>query len=132
MIRSAGVLVALAAAAHVQLANAHHSFASVYDAKRSMLISGTIEEVEWFNPHARFIVAVSDEGGTIETWDCELASPNGLMRKGWTRTTLKVGDEVVVDGYGARDGSAQLFTRSVTLPDGTVLQAEQGPRRGTQ
>src|SRR5580704_13038965 len=84
---------------------AHHSFAAEYDNKKPVDITGTVTKVEWMNPHARFYLDVKDDKGTVTNWELELGSPNGLARRGWTRNSMKVGDQIVVDGYVAKDGS---------------------------
>jgi Family of unknown function (DUF6152) len=97
---------------------AHHSFAAEYDANKPITLKGTVSKVEWMNPHARFYVDVKDEKGTVTNWNLELASPNVLTRNGWTRTSLKVGDEVTVEGSRAKDGSNMANARAVKLADG--------------
>jgi hypothetical protein len=97
---------------------AHHSFAAEYDSNKPVTLKGTVTKVEWTNPHARFYVAVKDGGGGVTNWNLELASPNVLTRNGWSRTSLKVGDAVTVDGVAARDGSKMANARAVTLGDG--------------
>ena len=67
--------------------------------------TGVVTKVEWLNPHARFYVDVKDDKGAVNNWECELASPNGLMRIGWKRDSLKIGEEITVEGFRARDGS---------------------------
>ena len=84
---------------------AHHSFAAEYDATKPVTLKGTVTKVEWMNPHARFYVDVKDEKGARTNWNLELASPNALVRRGWTRKSLNVGDEVTVQGSLAKDGS---------------------------
>ena len=71
--------------------------------------------MEWQNPHARFYVDVTDETGKVTNWEFELGSPNGLMRRGWTRNSLKPGDPVTIEGYLAKDGSKLANARNVTL-----------------
>ena len=97
---------------------AHHSFAAEYDANKPITLKGTVSKVEWMNPHARFYVDVKDEKGTVTNWNLELASPNVLVRNGWTRHALKVGDEVTVEGSLAKDGSKMANARVVRLADG--------------
>ena len=97
---------------------AHHSFAAEYDANKPVTLKGTVSKVEWMNPHARFYVDVKDEKGTVTNWNLELASPNVLVRNGWTRNALKVGDEVTVEGSRAKDGSNMANARAVKLADG--------------
>ena len=97
---------------------AHHSFAAQYDANKPVTLKGIVSKVECTNPHARFYVDVRDETGTVTNWNLELASPNVLVRNGWSRTSLKVGDEIVVEGSLAKDGSKMANARVVRLADG--------------
>jgi hypothetical protein len=85
---------------------AHHSFSAEFDATKKFSFTGTVTKVEWANPHVFFYIDVKDETtGTVTNWAMEMGSPNGLMRAGWARTTLKTGDRVNVEGSLARDGS---------------------------
>jgi hypothetical protein len=102
---------------------AHHSFAAEYDAKKPVTLKGTVSKVEWTNPHARFYVDVKDESGNTTTWNLELASPNVLVRQGWTRHSLNVGDQVTVEGAQAKDGSQMANARTVVLADGRKVFA---------
>jgi DNA/RNA endonuclease YhcR with UshA esterase domain len=102
---------------------AHHSFAAEYDVKKPVTLKGTVTTVEWTNPHARFYLDVKDESGNVAHWNLELASPNVLVRQGWSRHTLKVGDEVTVEGSQAKDGSQMANARTVTLADGKKVFA---------
>lgn len=97
---------------------AHHSFAAEYDAKQPVTLKGVVTRVEWTNPHARFYVDVKDASGKVTNWNLELASPNVLIRSGWTRHSLKVGDEITVEGSRAKDGTNLANARSVVLADG--------------
>ena len=115
----AKLLSALAAVALATAAvSAHHSFAAEYDANKPVTLKGTVTKVEWTNPHARFYIDVKDDRGAVANWNLELASPNVLVRNGWTRKSLAVGDEVTVQGSQAKDGSKMANARVVTLPDG--------------
>ncbi len=101
--------------------NAHHSFAAVFDVDTSVAVSGTVTKVEWMNPHAWIYIEVEDGTGESTNWAFELGSPNGLMRRGWTRKTVQVGDTINVAGYRARDGSNRGNVKSIVLADGTEL-----------
>lgn len=105
-------------------ARAHHSFAAEYDSTKTVTVKGTIQKLEWVNPHAYFWVDVKDENGKITTWAFESLSPNALARQGWNRNSLKKGEEVTVEGYLAKDGkpladgSTHANSKSVTRADG--------------
>lgn len=115
--------VALAVVAAAAPALAHHSFAAEYDNSKALTLTGTVTKVEWTNPHARFYIDVKDESGKVTNWEFELGSPNGLMRRGWTRNSLKPGDAVTVNGYQAKDGSNLANARTVNLADGRKVFA---------
>jgi hypothetical protein len=102
---------------------AHHSFAAEYDSAKAVSLTGTVTKVEWMNPHARFYIDVKDENGAVNNWELELGSPNGLMRQGWTRNSLKQGDVVTVAGSLAKDGSKLANARTVKLADGRQVFA---------
>jgi hypothetical protein len=102
---------------------AHHSFAAEYDAKQPIEIKGKVTQVDWTNPHARFYVDAADTSGKVINWNFELASPNVLKRNGWTRTSLKVGDEITVQGSRAKDGANMANARTVVLADGKKVFA---------
>ena len=117
---------AVVAAAASPLA-AHHSFAAQYDSNRPISMKGTVTQVDWTNPHARFYIEVKNARGDVEHWNFELASPNVLVRNGWKRTTLNIGDEITVSGYLARSGPESgpkmAIASDVTAPDGRKLFA---------
>ena len=97
---------------------AHHSFAAEYDENKPIVLTGSVTKLEWMNPHARFYVDVKDASGKVTNWEFELGNLNALIRRGWTRNSLKPGDVVTVDGFLAKDGSALVNTKTVTLSDG--------------
>jgi hypothetical protein len=110
---------------------AHHSFAAEYDANKPTTLTGSVTKVEWMNPHARFYIDVKDAQGKVVNWELELGSPNGLMRAGWTRNSLKPGDVVTVSGSLAKDGSNLANARSVVLADGRkVFSAQEDNTKG--
>lgn len=98
---------------------AHHSFAAEYDRSQPIKLKGTVTKVEWMNPHARFYLDVKDDAtGKVTNWEFELGSPNGLMRQGWTRNSLKEGDVVEVNGSRAKDGSNLVNASNVAFENG--------------
>ena len=81
-----------------------------------MNVTGAVTKVEWSNPHVWFYIDVKDESGKVNNWGVEMGSPNGLMRTGWSRNSMKVGDAVKVEGSRAKDGSNTVNARTITLP----------------
>jgi hypothetical protein len=102
---------------------AHHSFDAEYDRNKQRDFEGVVTKVEWMNPHARFYLDIKDDPSCtanckVTNWEFELGSPNGLMRAGWKRDSLKVGDHVKLQGNLAKDGSNLANARNITLADG--------------
>jgi hypothetical protein len=101
---------------------AHHAFGSEFDPNRPVLLKGKIVRVEWVNPHSWIHMEVSNADGTKDVWMIEGGSPNSLLRRGVTKESLKVGTEIIVDGYQARDYTLKRANgRNVTYPDGRKL-----------
>jgi hypothetical protein len=97
---------------------AHHSFASEFDASQPVSLQGTVTKVEFINPHSWIHIEVTDANGTKTAWEVEGGTPNTLFRKGINDNTLPVGTAIAVDGYRARDGSNRMSGRDITLADG--------------
>jgi hypothetical protein len=97
---------------------AHHSFAAEYDAQKPVELKGTLTSLEWVNPHAWIHMEVKDDKGVVSKWDCELGSPNILMRNGWRRDAIKPGEEIIVNGSAAKDGSKMANAKTVKFSDG--------------
>ena len=102
---------------------AHHAFAAEFDRAKPIKIQGPVVKVEWTNPHIWIYVDSKDEKGSVARWQCEGGSPNTLTRQGWTKDSLKQGDQVTIDGYRAKDGSNTCNSSTVTLADGKRLFA---------
>ncbi|MGD2167116.1 MAG: DUF6152 family protein [Gammaproteobacteria bacterium] len=111
--------------------SAHHSFVGQFDPEKLVTMSGTVTKLEWTNPHAFFYIDVEDSDGNVTNWALELGSPNTLIRYRWGRDTMKVGDEVTVEGYLARDGTNLANAKTVTFPDGRVVNAGSSSELGS-
>jgi hypothetical protein len=112
-----------------QPTRAHHAFATEFDANKPFTMTGRVTKVEWENPHTWFYIDVADANGNVTSWGMELASPNLLMRNGWTRSSMQIGDVVTVEGFHAKNGNPNGNARSVVLTaSGTRLFA--GPSGG--
>ena len=106
---------------------AHHSFMVEFDMSKPILVKGVVAKVTWANPHIAFYVDVTDEGGKVTHWGVDAAAPSALAGRGWTRTSLKPGDVVTVEGFAARNGKPFAAASMVTLPDGRrVLAGSDG------
>jgi len=123
MLRTSMIALAIAAGLAVAPIQAHHSFAAEYDANQPLVIKGAVNHVDWVNPHSWVYVDVTGPDGKVTTWKCETAPPNGLFRRGWTKSILKKGEIVSVDGYRAKDGTPTMNARSVLLSDGRRMFA---------
>jgi hypothetical protein len=102
---------------------AHHAFAGEFDAEKPVRLRGKITRMEWINPHAWMHLDVTDESGKVESWMVEAGPPGALVRRGWSRDSVRPGTEVLVEGYQAIDGALRANGREVTLPDGRRLFA---------
>jgi hypothetical protein len=110
-------------------AAAHHSF-SVFDMQSEIEITGTVKEVQWTNPHIWIWINVPNEDGEMVTWGLEGMSPNFLARRGWSRTTLKAGDEVTVSLRPLKSGEPGGMFVQTTTPDGKILSMGGGREGG--
>ncbi|MBT5485470.1 MAG: hypothetical protein HOH14_02390 [Gammaproteobacteria bacterium] len=98
--------------------SAHHSLAVEFDSTTLVTVEGLVTEVWFKNPHVRYYLTVTNESGEEVEWDTHAHNITGMSRQGYTKDTLKVGDRVILEGHGTRDGSPKLFIRAWTLPDG--------------
>ncbi len=111
-------VVVLAATMLLRPVDAHHSFAAEFDAERPIQLTGIVTNIEWTNPHVWFYVNVVDEeSGEVVNWGAEMGPPHGLQRRGWRRDSLKIGEQVTVNGWLARNGSNRLNARNVVLTE---------------
>jgi Family of unknown function (DUF6152) len=121
-IRAAVVFTALSGAVACMSASAHHSFAVFFDSDQGIVsVRGVVTEFNFRNPHGIIRLNVKDKSGAMEEWKAETNSPSILERRGWKKDSLKAGDEIVVEGWKARDGSRYMRMRKVTRADGTPI-----------
>ena len=102
---------------------AHHAFAAEYDRDKPVTMTGTVTKLEWTNPHARIYIDVKGDKGDVVNWDFELGPPNGLMRRGWNRNSLKAGHVVTIEGFLSKTNPRGANARAVKLPDGRQVFA---------
>jgi hypothetical protein len=102
---------------------AHHSFAAEFDAQKPLTLKGTVTKWEMINPHGWITMDVVGPDGKATAWMVETSNPNGLMRLGWTKNSLKPGDQITIEAYQAKDGSNTANAARITLADGTKVFA---------
>ena len=116
---------------------AHHPFSVEFDASQPITLTGTVTKIEWMNPHTYFYLDVKDSSsGKVANWKLETASPAELTRHGWKRDEVKLGDQLTVQAYRARDGSNLANARMITLPNGNEVfggsAGDKGPQTATR
>src|SRR3974390_1012898 len=101
--------------------SAHHSLAAEYDQKKPIALNGTVTKLDWRNPHAWVYLEVKNAAGETEKWQCELGSPNAMTRAGFNPESVKIGDEVVLNGILAKDASKTCSTRDLKNKEGKTI-----------
>jgi hypothetical protein len=121
------VLTAAAFAVGVYLLSApvlaHHAFAAEFDANKPVTLVGKVSKIEWVNPHTWIHMDVAGKDGKVVTWRVEGGAPNALMRRGWNRNSIKIGEQITVEGFLAKDGSPTANGTQVKTADGRILGA---------
>jgi len=123
MRKSVVLLIAVAVLAVSAQGWAHHAFSAEFDANKPLKLRGNVTKMDWINPHAWLHVDVKGTDGKVVSWMIELGPPNALLKRGWTKTSVPIGIEVIVDGYQSKDGALRANGRDVTLPDGKKMFA---------
>jgi len=100
---------------------AHHAFAAEFDSSKPIRLKGTVTKMEWINPHAWIHIDVEGEDGKVSPWMIEAAAPNSLLRRGFTKNSLLIGTEIVVEGYQAKDEAKRANGSIITFTDGRKL-----------
>lgn len=111
---------------------AHHSFSAEFDAQKPVTLKGTVVKWEMINPHGWITMDVTGPDGKTTAWMVETSNPNGLMRLGWTKRSLKPGDAITIEAYQAKDGSNTANAARITLADGSKVFAGSAGTPGTE
>ncbi len=109
---------------------AHHAFAAEFDRDKPITLVGKVSKIEWVNPHTWIHMDVTGADGKVVTWRIEGGAPNALMRRGWNRNSIKVGEQVTVDGFRAKDGSPTANGSQVKTADGRIFGAASSAQSG--
>ncbi len=117
----AALLCLIAALSCASSALAHHSYAAEFDSNNPQTIEGVVREVWFKNPHVRYYVTVTAEDGTETVWDARGLSPVKLVRQGWLKKTIQVGDRIKLHGHVGHTNKTIMSILDITLEDGTVL-----------
>lgn len=102
-------------------AAAHHVVSTIYDTEKPVQITGTVVRVDWLNPHIWIYVAVRDLQGKTVEWGCEGEAANALYKQGWRKDSVRSGEQLVIEGFPARNGTLFLNATSIRAADGRVV-----------
>jgi hypothetical protein len=122
MTRRIALIVSVIAAWGAPALLGHHSFASEFDLKNPITVTGVVTKFEWTNPHTWIYVQGPDQNGKDINWSFEGTAPSLLLRRGFNKTSIKVGDKITIEGFRAKDGTDVASSTYVTLPDGRKIR----------
>lgn len=108
-------------------AAAHHSFAAQFDGDKPVALKGVITKVDWRNPHIWVYLDVREPDGRVTKWECEGGAPNALTRQGWSRDHLKLGEELAVEGWRAKNGTNTCNARVWRVNGQAILAGSSNP-----
>ena len=120
------LVLTLSALLSVSAAFGHHSLAAEFDSNKQVSITGTFTGIDWRNPHGWLYVDVKDAAGKLVKWQVELGSPNQMSRSGWSKDSVKVGEELVISGIMAKDGTNTVSSRNIKFKDGRTVFSQGG------
>jgi hypothetical protein len=113
--------LAIAVLAVTGTAFAHHG-AAAYDMGKAVTVKGTVSDFQFINPHVLITIDVKGDNGVVQKWQGELTSPNHLARAGWTKSTIKIGDNITLMGAGAKSGSSTIWIRKIVASNGEEIK----------
>ena len=119
--RKSLLFLGLSLACAAPAALAHHSFAVYFDPAKEVTVKGKVTAFRFTNPHGTIVLDVTDAQGRVREWRADTNAPVVLQRRGWTRTTIKAGDEITIQGWAARDGKPYMRLMRATRADGTLI-----------
>jgi hypothetical protein len=119
--RKSLLFLGLSLACAAPAALAHHSFAVYFDPAKEVTVKGKVTAFRFTNPHGTIVLDVTDAQGRVREWRAETNAPVVLQRRGWTRTTVKPGEEITIQGWAARDGKPYMRLQRATRADGSLI-----------
>jgi hypothetical protein len=119
--RKSLLFLGLSLACAAPAALAHHSFAVYFDPSKEVAVKGKVTAFRFTNPHGTIVLDVTDAQGRVREWRAETNAPVVLQRRGWTRTTVKPGEEITIQGWAARDGKPYMRLQRATRADGSLI-----------
>jgi hypothetical protein len=121
LMRNPWLAAGLALACAVPAVQAHHSFAVYFDASKEVTIRGKVTAFRFTNPHGTIVMDVTDAQGRVREWRAETNAPVVLQRRGWTRASVKPGEEITVTGWPSRDGKPYMRLMRAVHADGRLI-----------